>query len=109
VPLAWESLLHSLVELLPRSTPVQFNKYFSGTMLPGDEVATFEHSETLYPSRKVWRQGPVHPLPIAATQLKTVHFKSDGKEYDLFDYLADNRIAGLLIVKDGKVVLKIMN
>jgi hypothetical protein len=38
--------------------------------------------------------------------LKNVRFQSRGAEYDLFDYLADNRVAGLLILKDGKVVLE---
>ena len=28
------------------------------------------------------------------------------KQYDLFDYLAVNRVAGLLILKDGKVILE---
>ncbi len=75
-------------------------------MLPDDEVATFEHSERLYPFSRVPRKGPVSQLLPAANQLKNVRFKSDGKDYDLFDYLADNRIAGLLILKDGKVAFE---
>ncbi len=78
----------------------------AGTMLPDDEVATFEHSETLYPFSRVLRKGPVRQLTPSANQLKNVRFKSDGKDYDLFDYLADNRIAGLLILKDGKVAFE---
>ena len=78
----------------------------AGTMLPDQEVSTFEHSELLYPSTRVPRKGPVRQLPPAASQMKNIHFKSDGKDYDLFDYLADNRIAGLLILKDGKVAFE---
>ncbi len=90
----------------PAQQPATVQQILSGTMLPSDEVTTFEHSEALYPSRRVWRKGSVRPLPLAANQLKTVRFKWNGKDYDLFDYLADNRIAGLLILKDGKVMFE---
>ena len=82
------------------------SQLLAGTMLPGDEVITFEHSETLYPFRMVPRKGPIRPLPRAARQLSNVRFKSDGKDYDLYDYLADNRIAGLLILKNGEVAFE---
>jgi CubicO group peptidase (beta-lactamase class C family) len=84
----------------------QIERILAGTMLPGDEVATFEHSETLYPSTRVPRKGPIRQLPAAAKRLGNVHFKSDGKDHDLFDYLADDRIAGLLILKDGKIAFE---
>ena len=79
---------------------------FDGKMLPAVEVATFEHSDTLFAVNKVLRKGPVRPLPAAPAKLKEIHFTSDGHEYDLFDYLAYNRVAGLLILKDGKVVME---
>ena len=75
-------------------------------MLPGIQVVTFEHSDRLFPVNRVPRGGPVRPLPQAAIPLKNVHFQSRGAQFDLFDYLADNRVAGLLILKDGKVVLE---
>ena len=79
---------------------------FDGKMLPAVEVATFEHSDTLFAVNKVLRKGPVRPLPAAPAKLKEIHFTSDGHEYDLFDYLAYNRVAGLLVLKDGKVVME---
>ena len=45
-------------------------------------------------------------MPKARTPLGNVFFESGGKRYDLFDYLALNRVAGLLVVKDGEVVLE---
>jgi CubicO group peptidase (beta-lactamase class C family) len=86
--------------------PADARRMFDGTMLPGVEVATFSHSDKLFPVNAVLRKGPVNPLPPASTQLKNIHFLAGGKEYDLFDYLADNRIAGLLILKDGKVAFE---
>lgn len=79
---------------------------FDGKMLPRVEVATFEHSDSLFPVKVVEHKGPVRPLPVAAHSLKSIQFDSGGSQYDLFDYLAYNRVAGLLILKDGKVVLE---
>jgi len=79
---------------------------FDGRMLPKVEVATFEHSETIFPVKVVEHRGPVRPLPVAVKSLKNISFESGGNSFDLFDYLAYNRVAGLLILKDGKVVLE---
>ena len=79
---------------------------FEGKMLPRVEVATFERTDTLFPVKVVQRKGPVRPLRASAIQLKGLQFKSGGQDYDLFDYLAYNRVAGLLILKNGEVVLE---
>ena len=80
---------------------------FDGKMLPAVEVATFKHSDTLFAVNRVLRKGPVRLLPPATAKLKEIHFQSDGHEYDdFFDYLDYNRVAGLLILKDGKVVME---
>jgi len=79
---------------------------FDGKMLPDVEVATFEHSDKLFSVNTVLRKGPVRPLPPASAKLKEIRFESEGKNYDLFDYLAYNRVAGLLILKEGKVVFE---
>jgi CubicO group peptidase (beta-lactamase class C family) len=77
---------------------------FDGAMLPGIEIKTMENSENLFPTRTVEHKGKVRELPPAKTTLNNVNFKSAGKRYDLFDYLALNRVAGLLILKNGMVV-----
>ena len=79
---------------------------FDGKMLPRMEVATFEHSETLFPVKVVERKGPVRPLPAAAEPLINIQFEQERNEFDLYDYLAYNRVAGLLILKDGKVAFE---
>lgn len=79
---------------------------YDGTMLPGVVVATLSHSDTLLPVKIVMRKGPVSPLPPAAVPLKNVHFKAGDKNYDLFDYVASNRVAGLLVLKDSKVAFE---
>jgi CubicO group peptidase (beta-lactamase class C family) len=79
---------------------------FDGKMPPDVEVATFERSDALFPVNVVPRKGPVRPLPPAAAKLTDIHFKSDGHDFDLFDYLAYNRVAALLVLKDGKVAFE---
>jgi len=79
---------------------------YDGTMRPDVEVKTFEHSDELFPARVVERGSRTRKLPKAKSPLKNVYFEAGGKHYDLFDYLALNRVAGLVIMKNGEVVLE---
>ena len=79
---------------------------YDGAMTPDLEVRTFARSDELFPVRLVEKGNSARPLPVAKTALKNVQFESSGKKYDLFDYLALNRVAGLLILKNGEVVLE---
>jgi hypothetical protein len=51
---------------------------YDGKMLARIEVATFEHSDTLFPSNIVQRSGPARPLAAAAIPLKNIQFRSGG-------------------------------
>jgi CubicO group peptidase (beta-lactamase class C family) len=86
--------------------PADIRSVLDGKMLPGEEVWAFEHSDTLYPVAQVERGGAVRALPATVAPLRDVTFQIGGKPYDLFDYLALNRVAGLLVLKDGKVALE---
>ena len=46
-----------------------------GRMPPGEEVATFERSETLYPVEVVSRGNVIRPLPVAGRRLKNAIFR----------------------------------
>src|SRR5258708_607069 len=73
-------------------------------MLPDVEVKTMQNSENLFPVRTVQHSGKVRELAPSGIALDNVVFKSGAKVYDLFDYLALNRVAGLLILKNGRIV-----
>jgi CubicO group peptidase (beta-lactamase class C family) len=79
---------------------------FDGAMRPDVEVNTFAHSEKLFPVRVVKHGEKVHELAAARRGLKNVRFEAGGKTYDLFDYLALNRVAGLLVLKNGEIALE---
>src|SRR5450631_2580975 len=76
---------------------------YDGTVLPDVAVATLSHTERLLPVRTVRRGGSVRPLPKSAKPFPKMHFEDHGHDFDLFDYLAINRVAGLLILKDGRI------
>jgi CubicO group peptidase (beta-lactamase class C family) len=79
---------------------------YDGTLTLPQAVNTFRNIDRLFPSRTVPAASAPMPLPPAAAQLRTVHFSDRGKRYDLDDYLELNRVAGLLVLKDGRVALE---
>ena len=110
------------VLLLPVSLPVAAQhadtpqklagarQVFDGAMLPDVEVNTFSHSDKLFPVNIVKRGGAVRPFAMASETLQSkarqVHFEARGRRFDLYDYLAFDRVAGLMVLKDGKVVME---
>ncbi len=81
-------------------------RMYSGEMLPDEAVKAFAHADELFAVRVVRHGAKVRELPAAAKRLRNVRFTSAGKTYDLFDYLALNRVAGILVLKDGRVALE---
>jgi CubicO group peptidase (beta-lactamase class C family) len=79
---------------------------YDGTMLPGVEVATFSHAEKLQPVRVVRRGESSQPLPKRTRPFPPIHFDVEGHHFDLYDYLATNRVAGMLVLKDGEIAFE---
>jgi CubicO group peptidase (beta-lactamase class C family) len=78
---------------------------YDGALPPDIEVNTFRNIDRLFPTRTVARGNHVYPLP-AGKPLQNPRFVSNGRDYDLDDYVSLNRIAGLLALKDGKIALE---
>lgn len=79
---------------------------YDGALLPDIQVNTFRNIDRLFPTRVV-RHGPhVYPLPGAEKKLGNLAFTSDGKTFDLFDYLSLNRVSGLLVLKNGRIAFE---
>jgi len=79
---------------------------YDGALLPDLQVNTFRNIDRLFPTRTVKHGNRAYPLPSSDTPLKNFQFKSDGKDYDLYDYLSLNRVSGLLVIKNGKVLFE---
>ena len=83
-----------------------YTTLLNGNVLPDTEVTMLSHSDKLFPVNTVFRKGMVGPLAAAPKKLGNVTFQSGGKDYDLFDYIATNRVAELLVLKDGKIAFE---
>ncbi|TWT77674.1 6-aminohexanoate-dimer hydrolase [Posidoniimonas polymericola] len=79
---------------------------YDGALSPESAVRTFRNIDRLFPTRTVPKSLTPWPLPPAATTLTNVSFEDKGQAYDLIDYLQVNRIAALLVLKDGRVALE---
>src|ERR1700739_1967552 len=79
---------------------------YAGEMWPDAQVEAFQRAARLLPVRPVRRGATVRTLPASPRRLDNVVFTVGTQRYDLFDYLALNRVAGLLVLKDGGVVLE---
>ena len=79
---------------------------YDGALMPDIAVNTFRNIDRLFPARVVPHGKFVHPLPKSPRPLTQVQFTSNGRSWDLFDYLAVNRVAGLLVIKDGAIAFE---
>src|SRR5215475_11170608 len=79
-------------------------RMYSGEMLPDEAVRAFAENDRMFAVRVVRHGAKVRELPAASSRLHNVRFTSVGKNYDLYDYLALNRVVGLLVLKNGHVV-----
>jgi CubicO group peptidase (beta-lactamase class C family) len=80
---------------------------YDGALTPDLAVNTFRNIDRLFPSRVIAHGDNVMPLPPAPRKLTQLKFVSRGKHWDLYDYLAVNRVAGILILKNGQVALEL--
>lgn len=80
---------------------------YDGHLTPDLAVSTFRHIDRLFPTRTVAHGSAVSPLPAADRTLTRLEFVSRGKHWDLDDYLAVNRVSGLLVLKKGRVALEV--
>jgi CubicO group peptidase (beta-lactamase class C family) len=100
------SLLFCSPDLVAAQAVPDARRMYSGEMLPDEAVRAFAENDRMFAVRVVRHGGKVRELPAASGRLKNVHFSSAGKTYDLYDYLALNRVVGLLVIKDGRVAME---
>ena len=80
---------------------------YNGTLSPELAVSTFRNIDRLFPTRTVAHGPSVLPLPVTrSSSLPSLTFTSAGTRYTLDDYVRLNRVAALLVLKNGHVVLE---
>jgi CubicO group peptidase (beta-lactamase class C family) len=70
-----------------------------------DQVSGFRNIEAIFPTRTVKRGTMVKPLPLAPEQISPVYRLGD-ESGSVDDYMARDRVAGLLVISKGRIVLE---
>src|SRR5450432_2267522 len=68
-------------------------------------VGSFSHLDSVLPHYTLKKAESALPLPPAASELK-IEYRFKNQIYTLDDFLAHQRITGLLVIKDGEILLE---
>jgi CubicO group peptidase (beta-lactamase class C family) len=79
---------------------------YAGRVMPDLQAHTLANTERAWAVRVIRAGGPTRPLQASARPLNDFPIVSNGKTFDLYDYVSRNRVAGLLIMQDDQVVLE---
>ncbi len=75
------------------------------TWTPQEQAARYRAMETLYRTHVIERGPHVHPLLVAARPIDPI-FTYAGRNWTVDQYMAAYRVSGLLVLKDGRIVLE---
>lgn len=79
---------------------------YDGVLTPEMAVNTFRNIDRLFPTRIVSRSTAPLPLPPADVPLDAVTTTHRGLSYTLDQVIELNRVAGILVLQDGRVKLE---
>jgi hypothetical protein len=88
----------------PDSNARRIRTLYAGKLPPDAVVEALKDGAGLFPSAIVARGATSRALVAASAALDDVDIETPSRRYDLVDYLAYNRVAGLLVLADGRVV-----
>ena len=93
----------------PFINPAEDNKYFGSPYnllfwTPEQQVAGYRNSDKIFWTRKINAGDTVYSLPYAKVDLGDVEVKIDGATITVNEYFARQSVAGLLVIKDGKIL-----
>jgi CubicO group peptidase (beta-lactamase class C family) len=73
---------------------------------PAEQAVGYRSMEDVGPVATVKRGGKVHPLPHARGPEPLITFSYGGKTYDTDSYMKAYNVSGILIIKDGRIVME---
>jgi CubicO group peptidase (beta-lactamase class C family) len=73
---------------------------------PEQQVAGYRNIDKLFDTRVIQAGGEPYPLTPTPRDFSGVKYEIDGVTYTLDDFVRDQRIVGLLVVKDGNILLE---
>ena len=75
------------------------------TWTPEQQATGYRTIEKIFKTHTIKRGKTVHPLPMAAKQIEPT-FTYQGKTWTTDEYMKAYRVSGILVLKDGQVVLE---
>lgn len=72
--------------------------------MPDVQMKTFSNTHEIFPTRTIRAGRSAASLPYSDNPLDDMPIPANGKVYDLYDYVSQNRLVGLLAIKDGQIV-----
>jgi CubicO group peptidase (beta-lactamase class C family) len=73
---------------------------------PDQQIAGYRNIEKIFPTRQIAASDKVFKLPTRLRDLGQLAYTVDGAQFTLADFLKHNRVAGLLAIKKGQIVLE---
>jgi hypothetical protein len=78
---------------------------YDGHLTPDLTVSTFRNIDRLFPVRTISGSDNPKALPEAPQDLEArVELETEDASYDLYDFLALDNVAGMIVLKGGEVV-----
>ena len=81
---------------------------YSGRLFPTEQIETFRNIDKLFPTRVISRGDTtgLRQFSERALPLDDMTIETDQGDYDLYDYIARNRVTALLVAKDERIALE---
>lgn len=79
---------------------------YDGKLHADIQVNTFRNIARLFPTRTVFHGEAIMALPVSDQPLQEFSYTTDGETYDLYDVLSLNRVSGILIIRNGEILLE---
>ena len=79
---------------------------YDGTLTPERAVNTFRNIDRLFPTRTIMAGGSPRELPASAKPLGPIQIVSGDSTFTLDQYLDLDRVAAVLVLKDGAIALE---
>lgn len=89
-----------------RSAVSEARDAYAGKLSPSAQLRLFRDSQWGFATRTIHRGETVRELPRADIRLQDLLVRSQGAEFDLADYLSRNRVAGLMLLKRGRIAFE---
>jgi CubicO group peptidase (beta-lactamase class C family) len=95
----------SLLGATPADPPLPPGGAAILTWTPEQQAFGYKNMEKIAPVRVIKRGKTVHPLPMASAQIDPT-FAAGDKSYNTESYMREFRASGVLVIKNGKIVLE---